>query len=182
MLRSAAVKGELGALAATILAIATLAGRSAGAQEPSARLWQIRLDAGLSSPTPHLHDHFEPPLPPPGYGALTVERLLTSRLAIDASAAAVLQVGAAYGLAARFAFIRTHDIRLSVAAGPLLVDVDLYSGPQLITFGQVDLTGEVRFESGFLVAAGVQGAFALQSAGTGQLPPHHRVQCLGGTR
>jgi hypothetical protein len=169
MLRSTAVKARIGALAVTIWATATLAGRCAGAQEPPAQLWQIRLDAGLSSPTPHLHETGEVGLPPPGYGALTVERLLTSRVAIDASAAVVLLAGPAYGLAARFAFIRTHDIRVSVGAGPLLVDdEDFSSGSQLIMFAQVDLTGEVRFESGFLAAAGVQGAFALQSAGSSQ--------------
>jgi hypothetical protein len=159
------VKAKIGALALTIFATATLASTSAYAQEGAARLWQLRLDVGLSSTTGHLQPtgggHA-----PPAYGAVTVERVLIGRLAIDASAAAVLVIGPAYGLAARLAAVQTRNVRLSVAAGPLLVDSEDSSLSQFIMFAQADVTGEVRFEGGFLLAAGAQIAWSLQSAGT----------------
>jgi hypothetical protein len=165
MLRPGVMKAKIGALALTIFATATLASTSVSAQEEPGRLWQLRFDVGLSSTT----DHLQPTgggHGPPAYGAVTVERVLTGRLAVDASVAVVLLIGPAYGLAARFAAVQTRNVRLSVAAGPLLVDSEDSSLSQFIMFAQADVTGEVRFQSGFVVAAGAQIAFALQSAGT----------------
>jgi hypothetical protein len=87
-------------------------------------------------------------------------------VSIDAIVAVVLLAGPTYGLTGRFAPLQTRHVRLSVAVGPLLVDDENFaSGSQLILFAQGDVTGEVRFDGGFLIATGLQIAFALQSAG-----------------
>ena len=121
----------------------------------------VRLDAGASRQTDHLHSTGVGQGPPPLYVDIALQQRFGRRLFVGLTGGLAGALGYSVYPNVRFGLIDREHVSLTVGAGPRFQNLET----GLSAFGAADLTAEVALGSTFILSAGADLALSLQRKG-----------------